>query len=346
MQLPAQAVAAFAEPDAAVVQPVAQLLVDVDPAAQLGGVGVAQLPHVEFNAEVPRQCDRGAEGHRLRASRRVRGGGADVGAHDLGREELQETALDVDPRQRVDAVAGPDAVRVAQHAEVDPAAAAGAALDLDVRVGGAQAVHQRVGGVDLRPVAGGAVGESGRGEVAVEVPLQVADRVCGEQRGDLLEQVVAGLGSGDVEHELVARRQQRAAGDLQRPLGVRTEQVAVRVDHLRLDPQAEFHAERVHVRDQRAEAVRELGFVRPPVAQSGAVVVAAVEPAVVEHKTFDADRGRCGREFLDRAGMDIEVEAFPGVQVHRPRLHRATRPVQPAAQFGVEIGGQPVQTGG
>jgi hypothetical protein len=75
-------------------------------------------------------------------------------------------------------------------------------------------------------------------------------------------------------------------------------------------------------------------------------VVAAAEPAVVQHEALDAHVGGGIGQRHQVGQAVVEVQAFPGVQVHRPRLHRATRPVQPAAQFGVEIGGQPVQAGG
>ena len=213
-------------------------------------------------------------------------------------------------------------------------------------MGRAQARHQGIGRMHLGPVAGCAIGQAGGGQVAVMVPLEVADRVRGQQRADLAEQVVADLGSRDIEHQLVACGDQGAPRQLQRPLRMGTEQIAVGVHHLGFDPEAELHAQAVDMRDQLAQALRELARVRPPVAQGGTVVVTAVEPAIVQHEALDADRGSGARQLLDRSGMDIEVETLPGVQMHRARAHAPARPVQARAQRGVEIGGQAVATPG
>ena len=95
--------------------------------------------------------------------------------------------------------------------------------------------------------------------------------------------------------------------------------------------------------NQRSHAVGELGFVGPPIAQGRGVVVTAVEPAVVENEALDAHaRGGAG-QLHHLLRVDVEVEAFPGVQVHRPRAHAAAGPRQTRAQFGVEVGGQAVQ---
>ena len=207
----------------------------------------------------------------------------------------------------------------------------------------AQACHQRVDRMHLGAIAGTAIGQPRGRQVAVVVPLDVADRQLAQQRIDLAEQVVAGLGPRDVEHQLLARGEHRPAVELQRPVGVGAEQITVGVDHLGLEPQAELHAELVHVLHQWRQAFGKLGRVDPPVAQTRAVVVAAGEPAVVEHEAFDAD-GRCGvgqRHHL--GGLHVHVERFPGVQVHGARAHPATGPVQTRAKLGVEVCSQAIE---
>ena len=210
-------------------------------------------------------------------------------------------------------------------------------------MGGTQPCHQRIGGLHLGAVAGRAVGQAGSGEVAVQVPLQIADGVGGQQRADLVEQVVRRGRPGDVEHQLVARGDQRPALQLQCPVGAGAEQVAVGVDHLRLHPQAELHAQPVDMGHQRAQTIGELAGVGPPVAQRGAVVVAAVEPAVVDDETLHAHGGGGIGQFHHLGGLQVEVEAFPGVQVHRARPHGAAGPGDALAQRSVEVGGQAVQ---
>ena len=78
--------------------------------------------------------------------------------------------------------------------------------------------------------------------VAVHVPLDVGDVVVAEQGVELAEHVLEGAGLGEIEHELVAPEHRLVAVGHERPLGVGAVQVAVRVDHLRFDPDTEVHA--------------------------------------------------------------------------------------------------------
>ena len=93
----------------------------------------------------------------------------------------------------------------------------------------------------------------------------------------------------EVEHLLVARRQGCPAAGAEHPVGVGAGEVGVQVDHLRLDPQPELHAEPAHGVDQRVQAVRPDVLVDVPVAQPGGVVATVAEPAVVEDVPLDAD---------------------------------------------------------
>jgi hypothetical protein len=86
---------------------------------------------------------------------------------------------------------------------------------------------------------------------------------CASSASDLVEQVVGHLGAGDVQHQLVARGEQRPALQLQRPVGVGAEELAVGVDHLRLHPQAELHAQLVDMGEPGvAQTFGELGLGR------------------------------------------------------------------------------------
>ena len=67
-------------------------------------------------------------------------------------------------------------------------------------------------------------------------------------------------------------------------------EIGVGVDHLRLNPQAKVHAQRVNFVDERLEAVGKLLLIHIPVAQAGVVVFALAKPAVVHHKPVDAER--------------------------------------------------------
>ena len=94
-------------------------------------------------------------------------------------------------------------------------------------------------------------------------------------------------------------------------------EVGVRVDHLRLEPQPELHAEAVHVVDEAAQPLRPHVLVDPPVAQPSGVVAASEEPAVVEDEPLHADLGRRGRRAAQPSPVVVEVDRLPHVQRDR-----------------------------
>ena len=95
--------------------------------------------------------------------------------------------------------------------------------------------------------------------------------------------------------------------------------VGVEVDHLRLDPEADLHAELANHVDERVEPRRPHVVVDVPVAETGRVVAAMPEPAVVEHEPLDADRrGRLG-EAPQPLEVVVEVDRLPRVQHDRSR---------------------------
>ena len=94
-------------------------------------------------------------------------------------------------------------------------------------------------------------------------------------------------------------------------------QIGVRVDHLRLDPQTELHAERSNVIDDRGEARRPRVGADPPIAETGRVVAATAEPAIVEDEPLDAHVGGDVGELLEGVEPVVEVDGLPGVEDHR-----------------------------
>src|SRR5215212_5174721 len=94
----------------------------------------------------------------------------------------------------------------------------------------------------------------------------------------------------------MAAQAQRTILYLEDPVGVGPEQLAIGIDHLGLDPEAEFHAEAPDMRDEWPEPFGILVGVGPPVAEPGPVVVAALKPAVVENEALDPDGGGAVRQ--------------------------------------------------
>ena len=151
---------------------------------------------------------------------------------------------------------------------------------------------------------------------------------------------------GEVEDQLMTGPHRIVVRIDQAPIGMGTKELRVRADHLRFDPQAELHPEASHMGDERVEAGGPLRRIDDPVAERPPVVVAAEEPAVVEHETLDTDGG--GPIGKRGEGVEVvsEVHGLPGVEDDRPlggdmgrarsdiSMERIGDPVEPRSRMG------------
>ena len=88
-------------------------------------------------------------------------------------------------------------------------------------------------------------------------------------------------------------------------------EITIWVYHLRFDPEADIHPKAVDIGDQRIEPVREFLLVHCPIAQTGMVVIAGAEPAIIHDKKFDAQLGRLFGERTLAGFIDRELSCFP-----------------------------------
>ena len=150
------------------------------------------------------------------------------------------------------------------------------------------------------------------GDVPVHVPLDVGDRRAAEDLGQDADEVVDDLRPGQVEDELLAALGPRPAGDADRPVRVRGEQLGSRS----LTISGSIHSPKRRpsastLRGEPVEAVRQLAPVDEPVAERGRVVVARAEPAVVEDEQLDAEVARRRRHLEQLRLVEVEVGRPP-----------------------------------
>ena len=316
-------------------------LVEVHPAAQRRQFLLREVRDVPFDAVVAKERGGSTEVKAVAAPRGVRGGPADVSSHQLVGHKESGVGLVVEPFQRIYAVTCPDPVGPVQHGKVHACPAGGTGLDFQAGVMLLEGFHQPVHGTGVfvhRCLPRGRAG--GVKQVAVVIPLDVVDRVLIQDAVHRLENVIPRGRKGQVQDLLLAGRNGHPAVHLQYPLGVGPGQFAVRIDHLRLKPEAELHSEAADVVDDRAEAIRPDGPVHTPVAKSRGVVAAPEEPAVVEDEAFGSRRSRGGGYCLQPGEVVVEVDGFPAVHSDRPR---GPWVVGACAEVLVEARGQFVQ---
>ena len=185
--------------------------------------------------------------------------------------------------------------------------------------------------------------------VPVVVPLQKRDVVLRHQLVQPGEGVLLHVVARQVQQQLVPRLRVLTIGKLHRPLRMRPVEIAVRVHHLRLHPDAEVHPQRTDAIDDRLEPMRKLLRVHIPVPQSGVVVLALAKPSVVDHKPLHPQLGRTLRQRHLPRLVHVELRRLPRVVDHRPRLRRGMRrqdlrqlkPMQHPRRLALSAGGVP-----
>ena len=165
-----------------------------------------------------------------------------------------------------------------------------------------------------------AAGGKGLGEMAVEVPFHIVDDARLEDLRDRRHDVVLHLRPREVKHELMAAEGHRSVRRAQHPVGMRTIEVAVLRDHLRLEPEAEFQPAPVRRGRDALDAALELFPVDRPVAERGIVVVPMAEPAVVEHEELEPEIRRARSERVHLLVVEVEIRRLPVVD--EDRAHR------------------------
>ena len=216
-----------------------------------------------------------------------------VRAHRAGRIKQRCTVLNCQAGKGIGVVARPDLRAVIKHTAVKPCAAARTVFKQQVGVAVNQALldviqSQHIAVVHFTLTGRGQCGAVYIGQRAVHVPFKIADWAGIQQRRQLLPNSFPHIGSGKVQRVLVTDGQRGAAGDLKCPVRVCAEQVTVRADGFRFHPDAEIQLQIVNFSAQFVHTAGQFGGVSRPVTKGGRIIIAAFEPAVIQHKEVHA----------------------------------------------------------
>ena len=137
-----------------------------------------------------------------------------------------------------------------QHFIVNTPAAGGAGFKLHVREALAQGIQQAVELAGLG-IGRGLTVMARLHQLAVHVPLHIVNLMLSQQPAHALQQVVESGRNVEVQHPLVATGGLFIPRQGQHPVRVGATEIGVRVNHLRLNPDAKLHAEVFDVVDHR-----------------------------------------------------------------------------------------------
>mmetsp|Transcript_23678 Transcript_23678/g.42208 ORF Transcript_23678/g.42208 Transcript_23678/m.42208 type:complete len:307 (-) Transcript_23678:394-1314(-) len=217
---------------------------------------VRQLARVHFEPHMPLRRDPGAEPNIQRPARGMAGARPHMAAGHGHRQKQRRIVLNAQALNSIVAVAQPHPLRPLHDAEIDATAARGTAFNLHMGKLAAQPVEQRIRPPRLRRIR--------HRQNAVMIPFDIVDVMAAEDVAD------------PGKEERLHRRQRHiqrhllAAHDLilapQCPIGMSAENIRIRIDHLRLEPDAEGHAEAFDVIDQRRQTIGIFARINLPIA--------------------------------------------------------------------------------
>ena len=93
--------------------------------------------------------------------------------------------------------------------------------------------------------------------------------------------------------------------------------LGVRGNHLRLKPDAEFQTDFIHLIDEHLQSAGKFLLVDSPVAETGVVIVAVAEPAVVHDKHLNSRLLRFLRNGNQLFVIKVKVSRLPVVNQNR-----------------------------
>ena len=266
---------------------------------------------------------------------------ADMRADRRGRHEQRCAVLDAQTLLCVGIVRSPDLRRIIQHTRIESCAAAGAAFQQDIRIFGDKALQHLIDAEHI-----GMVKRRRRdlGQLPVHVPLDIGDRNRVEDLLHLRPDCIAHIAPRIIQHILRSGLRARSALDADGIIRMCAEQIAVRRDHLRLEPEPEAHPLSGDVVGQRLQPAGELPLIRHPVAERAVIAVASAEPAVIQHEQLNAETGGFIRDRFQLFKVKVKVGRFPVVDQHRPFRIAVFRPDQMIGKEPVECAGHSAET--
>ena len=163
------------------------------------------------------------------------------------------------------------------------------------------------------------------GNRAVAVPLEECNiGIFCLQLIHNVEHIVLHLGVAQVEHELVAEVVFLAVGKSDYPVLVLLVKFRLGVHHLRLNPEAEFHALLLGFVGETSDAIGELIGSLLPVAKSLCVAVTRIlvaKPAIIEKEHIHTKLLCFANEGDELILIEVEVGRFPVVEKRHAVAH-------------------------
>ena len=153
----------------------------------------------------------------------------------------------------------------------------------------------------------------------IGIPFDVVDLVTGKQVIQHFIDKCFHFRFRQIQHVLTSRGVTRSRIKVINPVRMLCKQLRRRIDHFRLDPDAEHHTEGFYFTDQLVDTVREFFFVDIPVAETVVDAVPLAEPAVIHNEQLCSKLLCFFRQLFLLFTRYPELRCLPGIVEHRTK---------------------------
>ena len=159
------------------------------------------------------------------------------------------------------------------------------------------------------------------GEVVAHIPVHVPLHVINSGREDIrhrVEHIADHIIAREVQEILMPRHGRLPPGNRDKPFRMLLIEGGIDGDHLRLDPYAGLHPERMDPADESGKPFRQLPCISGPVAKSPCIIGPPAEPAIIKHEKLDPHICGPGGKRQELLLAYIEIRGFPAVYGNGP----------------------------
>ena len=196
--------------------------------------------------------------------------------------EVAEAFLDPEPGNGIRIVGSPDLGAEAEHTQIEPVAAGGAAFQQQPGPG-LEDPPQNI--VKTQNMVMGALAH--RHRVPVHIPLDVGNPAGIQNLGHIFHDIVPDLRFSQIQQQLMPSGDGGEAVG-QRPIRMGPVKVRILVDALRLEPEAKLHSQLLDFGGKARHALGQFLGIHIVIAQTRLIVVSGTEPAVIQYEKLHA----------------------------------------------------------
>ena len=245
-----------------------------------------------------------------------------VGSNRADRIKEGTSILDRQTIDSIRVVTAPDLRGIIHHTGIKSSAASAAALEQQIRARGKETLEQiinteHIAVIQLSVSVLGCHMAVNVADTAVHIPFHIINFCIVDDGRQTLQQILPHIVTRHIQYKLISSMVWHTSRNCKCPVRMCTVEITVLGNHLRLEPETEFHAHLVDFFCKLCHGTVHLLLVDKPVAKTAVVIISFSKPAIIKHQHFDAEFLRLLCDFQNFLFIKIKIRCLPVVDQDR-----------------------------